>query len=257
MGGSGHNSKMNARIIYVPVATNRPLDNPLNLAAFEDFQSYFIDHIQNRILRNQPVSTTAMWCDSCVTIEGRPVFVHEAKSESIEYEEKKVIFHKARCLPYVKKPFSMITDGRFCYLGSLTVNEQRKELEYAKMRFEYCPPEQKAEKAEAVSGIIRFVQIIARVLKSFTTCSESIVTAMANTKIDDPQLRSPEFMQHVLGRYEGFFCMDRALGTVLPPEYLEEVFECMRQDMENGVVLKIIGKDPVAHTDKLVWTFTL
>ena len=95
LGGSGHNSKMNARIIYVPVMTHRELDNPLNLSAFEDFQSYFIDHLQNRILQDNPVSTTAMQCNSCVTIEGRPVFVHETQSESMEFEEKKVIFYKA------------------------------------------------------------------------------------------------------------------------------------------------------------------
>ena len=252
LGGSGYHSKMNTRVIYVPVATEKTRDNPLNLSGFQDFQSYFIDHLQNKILRNEPVSTTGMRCDSCVTIEGKPVFVHEAKSESMEFEEKKSIFQMARCLPYVSRPYSMITDRQYCYLGSLRLNEASKELEYSKCMFEYCPPDQVGDKAEAVESLIKMVKTVARVLKTFVPSINAIGMRMAGTKLDDPQMRSPEFQQQNVGRYEGIFCMDGSLSNFLPQNYVKEVFDRMQQDSAAGVVLKVIGKAPIAHRTKVV-----
>ena len=116
----------------------------------------------------------------------------------------------------------MITDGRFCQMGSLIVDEKRKELQYSKVCFKYCPEGQQTNTAEAVEGIIRFIKVVARLLKSFTNQVNNIVEVMANTQIDDPQLRSPEFMQQNLRRYERVFCMDGALHHLLPAQYLNK-----------------------------------
>lgn len=68
MGGQGHLSKLNTRIIYTPAAAYYHDVDPTGDSSFDDAQTYFVNHIQNRIIRGEPLATTSLRMDSCTQV---------------------------------------------------------------------------------------------------------------------------------------------------------------------------------------------
>ena len=111
MGGSGHGSKYNTRIAYIPVAKREKKDNPLSFEHFKYFDGYLVDWIEKKIRNGEPVAMTKIRHDSGAVYDGCVLIVHEAQSETEPVELTKILMGLVRMLPYMTDPIGWYSNS--------------------------------------------------------------------------------------------------------------------------------------------------
>ena len=130
MGGSGHGSKYNTRIAYIPVAKRDKKDNPLSSEDFKFFDGYLVDWIEKKIRNGEPVATTKIRHDSGAVYDGCVLIVHEAQSETEPVELTKILMGLVHMLPYTTDPIGWYSNSDWATFVRVRLNTRNGDIEY-------------------------------------------------------------------------------------------------------------------------------
>lgn len=109
MGGYGHSSKYNTRLMYASPLGDIPRDNPLEDNTWRHFDVLFQQYMKKRVEKKRAVPTTQIRHDYGIFWQEMPLFVCEAKSVTLEEEKIKVLMGMARILTYSDIAYGMVT----------------------------------------------------------------------------------------------------------------------------------------------------
>lgn len=180
-------------------------------------------------------------------IDGRPLLVHEAQSESIEYEHKKALLGMARCLPYMNPAYSIITQANQYHLSKLFLDEKNGRLVVSTKSAEYCSLEMKQEGPKAIQGIISLIKQLSQIMTTIQSKLPGIYGKMSQVVLDDPQSRPLSFVRKNCEAFDGVFCVEPQLYGFLPKSYKDDVIDRIAHDSEQGQMLQLRGLSPVAY----------
>ena len=163
MGGTGHGSKLNTHIAYLPVIKQDEGDAPLSDPNFPYFDGYLVEFIDNKIANGEPIVTTKIRHDSCVAYDGCVVLVHEARLGSDEEQMTKLLIGLCRMLPYSTDPYGCYSTAGLAYFVKVELNVVSGEIEYCKCLIVHNTTDS-VDMARKVTNILTLIKHIAGIL---------------------------------------------------------------------------------------------
>ena len=207
MGGSGHGSKYNTRIAYIPVGKRHKDDYPLLSAEFQYFDGYMVNWIEQKIATGAPVATTKIRHDSDVVYDRCLILCHEAKSSSDTVEIMKLLMGMCRIKVYAQVAYGWYSNSEWVHFVRLELNKENGTLEYRK-----CPTIYNSSKDDDMDRKANTVMtLIKRIAGILMTKENNVDRYMArrqalNTR-DDLQ-KSIKTHVYQLKAQEGIFTME-------------------------------------------------
>ena len=210
MGGSGHGSKYNTRIAYIPVGKRHKNDYPLSSVDFKYFDGYLVDWIEQKIANGYPVATTKIRHDSGVVYDGCLILCHEARSSSDTVEIMKLLMGMCRIKVYAQVPYAWYSTAEWAHFVRLELNDENGTLEYRKCSTIYNSANE-ADMDKKANSVMTLIKRIAGILM---TKENNVDRYMARRRAvgtggtrDDPQ-KSIKTHVYQMKAQEGIFTME-------------------------------------------------
>ena len=212
MGGTGHGSKYNTRIAYIPVFKRDRGDCPLADENFKYFDGYMIDFVDDKIAQGLPTATTKIRHDSGVAYDGCVVLIHEARSGKDELEILKLLMGLCRMLPYSTEAYGWFSTSEFATFVKACVNPTLGRIEYTKCAVTHNDVNS-TNMAHKVTTTINLIKHLAGVL---AIKQASIATYMQETvdTLDNPPKKIKTNVQ-TLHEQEGIYCAEEPVAKCL------------------------------------------
>ena len=230
MGGTGHGSKYNTRIGYIPVFKHDLGDCPLADENFKFFDGYLVDFI-DKIKEGLPLATTKIRHDSGVTYDGCVVLVHEARSSRDDVEILKLLMGLCKMLPYSQEPYGWFSTSEFATFVKAEINPTLGRVEYSKCHIVHNNINS-TDMARKVTTTINLIKILAGILAVKESSISTYMQDTVNTR-DDPQKRQKTTVQ-CLSEYEGIFCVEKNTASYVDVDkFATKVMKPALNDMKH------------------------
>ena len=219
MGGTGHGSKLNTRIAYIPVAKRNEGDAPLSDPNFPYFDGYLVEFVDNKIANGEAIAMTKIHHDSCVAYDGCVVLVHEARSGSDEEELTKLLMGLCRMLLYSTDPYGWYTTSGWAHFVKAEINVATGVIEYRKCSIVHNTTDS-TNMDRKVTNIITLIKHLAGILAIKETSIDAYKRSTRGTR-DNPQKKIKSGVLS-LGEQEGLFCLEKAAIPALTADSFGE-----------------------------------